>query len=1254
MRRSKRFAAEGETEKAQPPEKEHAPDAAEPSVAKKHVFPIVGVGASAGGLEAFTAFLKPMPAESGMAFVLIQHLDPKQHSQLTDLLSKASRMPVQEVRTDTTVKANHVYVISPGVCLSLSGGRLRVEPREPGRNLPIDHFFRSLASDAGSTAIGIVLSGTASDGTLGLKSIKVEGGITFAQEPSSAKFDGMPRSAIAAGVADFVMPPTEIAKRLVRLAQHPYVARKPEQADDAAQETEFELNRVFRLLRSATGNDFAHYKAPTIRRRIHRRMVLHGSEKVSEYSTYLHENPAEVRALADDLLICVTSFFREHKAYETLEHRVFPEILKNRSSDNPIRVWVPGCATGEEAYSIAICLAEYLERRKANVPIQIFATDVSETGLEKARTGIYDTAGLGDVSAARLKRFFTKANGGYQIRKMIREMCVFAKQNLIKDPPFHNLDLISCCNVLIYFGPVLQTKALSIFHYALKPEGLLLLGPSEGVGALPHAFVPVEKKIRLYSKQPGSYPLNVPFLASGPSWTSTNGSESTGENARAAPNVQRTAERMLLSQYAPAGVIVDDAMTVVHVRGDTGPYLQLAPGEPTYNLLRMAREGLVVSLRKMIERAKRSKGTIALPIRVKQNGQFKEVHLKVIPIKGPVRAKARHFMVLFEEINATTAPAGLRADEQVNRLAKPSKAAGVRVRRENVHLKEELAATREYLQSIIEEQEAASEELKSANEEAQASNEELETAKEELQSANEELNTVNEELRIRNAALTEVNSDLSNVLTSITVPLVMVGKDLKIRRFTRTIEPMLNLIESDVGRLISDLKPNIDVPDLLELLRSVVKGATPGEREIQGVDGRGYLLQVLPYKVDHKIDGALLVLHDIDAIKHSRDYAEAVVETVGQPLVILSKDLKIRRVNRAFYKTFRVTEAETKDRFIYDLGNRQWNIPKLREALEEILPDAGGFNDFMVEHEFESIGRKTMLLSGRVIRQPAPYDETILLAIEDITQRLEQQRLEGLRNEQTLASERRARELEAELAQVLRALTVGELATSIAHEVNQPLAGIVTNAEAGLRWLGSRTPNLPEVKESLALIVRDGNRAGEVIRRIRSFLKKDEHEMAIFDINEVVQEAIALAKTELQRCEVSMRVKLGTGLPAVRGDRVQLQQVVLHLMINSRDAMALALGRSHELLVSSEKCAGPDGRPGVLVTVRDSGMGVKQQDINRIFDAFFTTKSNGMGLGLTINRSIIEAHGGRIWAEANDGPGLSVRFSLPSESEGQA
>ena len=758
---------------------------------------------------------------------------------------------------------------------------------------------------------------------------------------------------MAAGVADFVLSPADIAKRLAELVRHPYLARDAE-VSETQPDPEFDPNTIFHLLRKITGIDFTHYKHSTVRRRIQRRMVLHGDTKLSDYVAYLQGHQDEVQALAQDLLICVTSFFREPETFEALARKVFPMLLENRSHENAIRIWVPGCATGEEAYSIAICLTEVLEASGANVPFQMFATDVNERAIDKARAGRYGSAALADMTPARLKRFFTKTNSDYEIDKSLRENCVFAKQDITKDPPFRNLDLISCCNVLIYFAPVLQRKALSVFHYALKPTGFLLLGPSESASALPKAFSPWDKKVKLYSKH-GEQP---PTLRFGNETTISEAARTVGETTL---DIQKTAERILLSQYAPAGVIVDDALNVVHVRGATGPYLQLAPGEPSYDLVRMAREGLVVALRASFLKAKQTKAAVTHHARVRQDGDFREVNLKVIPLNGSDRDAPQHFMILFEDVKLTSAVPEPGDVSDTYAGAKITRAKGAAANREIVRLSNELASTKEYLQSIIEEQEATTEELKSVNEESQASNEELETSQEELQSANEELNTVNEELKNRNVALVEVNNDLSNVLASINVPLLIVGKDLKIRRFTPAMAPMFNLIDSDVGRSISDFKPNIDVPDLAELLRSVINGQHPIPRDLCGSEGRWYSLQLLPYRAPTgQVDGALVLLIDIHSTKLACEYAEAIVETVRQPLVVLSKDLTLIRANAAFYQTFRISREDAENRSLFDLGDGGWNIPELRERLEKILPQRQELRDFEVDHEFAEIGHKNL------------------------------------------------------------------------------------------------------------------------------------------------------------------------------------------------------------------------------------------------------------------------------------------------------
>jgi two-component system, chemotaxis family, CheB/CheR fusion protein len=1196
------------------PKKISAPRAKESS----RVFPVVGAGASAGGLEAFTTFLKNLPANSGMAFVLIQHLDPNQHIQLTELLAKATKMPVREVNADMAIKPDHVYVIAPARTLSMSDGRLRVENRPSGRNLPVDHFFRSLAEDRSSKAIGVVLSGTASDGTLGLKAIKAEGGITFAQEPSTAKFDGMPGSAIAAGVVDFVLPPEEIAKRVVRLARHPYVARKPEEESEAAEEAEAALNRVFHILRIVTGNDFTHYKHTTIRRRIQRRMVLHSNTTLDDYVTYLQANPGEVRALADDFLICVTSFFREPECLEALAEKVFPQVLKSKSSRDAIRAWVPGCATGEEAYSLAIGLTEFLERTGANVPIQIFGTDISESSIEKARAAVYTTGALADVSAVRLERFFVKAGGGYQITKSIRESCIFARQNLNQDPPFHNLDFISCCNLLIYFGPVLQKKALATFHYALKQKGFLMLGPSESVSVASRSFSPLDKKLKLYAKEPQSESPNPPFLGSETLSARPLGIESM-ESGTAALDVQKTAERMLLAQYAPAGVIVDDALKVVHVRGDTGPYLQLAPGEPTYNLLKMAREGLAVGLRTAIIKAKQKKSAVSRQVHMRSGDHLTDVNLQVIPVSGAGHRAALHFLILFEQPTPAMAGASDEAPLKGHGTG-AAKGRDNRGARENSRLKDELTATKDYLQSIIEEQEASTEELKAANEEAQATNEELETAKEELQSANEELNTVNEELKTRNASLIEANNDLSNVLTNIRVPLVMVGRDLRIRRFTPSMGPMLNLIDSDIGRLISDLKPNIAVPDLPELLREVVNGRNPAPREIQAPDGRWYYLQALPYRVPNdKMDGALLVLLDIDEIKHSRDYAEAIVETVRQPLVVLTEGFTVQSVNQAFCETFRVRKEEAANRSIYDLGNGQWNIPKLREALERVLPEAGGFEDFAIDHKFAGIGRKRLLLTAHQLRQLPPYGvQKFLLAIEDVTEHREA-------DDQLLRTN-------AELK---------HFAYAASHDLQEPLRMVTSFVQLLAREYKGKLD--AKADQFIGYAVEGAQRMESLLKGMSEYWQSSERgetHPVFVDSNQILERALLNLRESITS---SGAIITHDSLPTVWGEEVGLLQVFQNLVANAIKYRTKKPPRIHIAAARNDK-------EEWVFSIKDNGIGIDPQYAEKIFGMFNRLNGHelsGNGIGLAICRKVVERLGGSVWVESAPGRGADFKVAIP-------
>jgi two-component system CheB/CheR fusion protein len=837
-------------------------------------FPVIGVGASAGGLEAFIDLLGALPPNPGMAFLFVLHLEPHRKSRLAEILSGVTSMPVCEATERVAVEPNHVYLIPPDKNIALADGTITLSPRPParGHNMPADHLFRSLAAIQKSRAIGVILSGGATDGTLGFQAIKAEAGITFAQDPQSARQPSMPRSAAADGHVDYILPPQEIARQLLLLRRHPYnneltTAREP------LPETGDALNEILKLMRGSSNVDFTHYKRSTILRRIQRRMALRNLELVAEYLQLLREDATELHSLYQDFLIRVTQFFRDPAAFEALKEKVFPELVRGRSGDVPIRLWVAGCATGEEVYSLAICLLEYLGGHADKLAIKILATDLSDAALDKARAGVYIDNIEIDVGQERLRRFFARVDGHYHISKSVRDLCVFSRHNMAADPPFSRLDLVSCRNVLIYMDAALQKRVLPVLHYSLNAKGFLFLGASESIGSFTDLFEPVDAKQRIFMKKFATAVAPLDFSAfpalDGPG---RRPPREEGGALWTALEVQKEADRVVLSRYAPVGVVVDEVGTVVQFRGRTIAFLEPAPGMASLDLLRMLREGLLGDVRTALNQAKSENTPVTKEgVRLIEGNQVRHVRLDVIPFKVPPSG-VRFFLVLFEEMPATAAakpaaptePPALGTDQQV------------------VQIQQELAAVREYLQSVIEEQETTNEELKSANEEIlssneelQSTNEELQTAKEEAQSANEELATVNDELNHRNTDLARVNNDLINLLGGVNIPIVMVSHDLRIRRFTPQAEKVFNLIPTDVGRPISDIKPNLNLVDLSQLIGTVIDSLAPFEGEVRDKEGRSYFLRIRPYvTLEQKIDGASVVLLEIDAIKKGLQQAK--------------------------------------------------------------------------------------------------------------------------------------------------------------------------------------------------------------------------------------------------------------------------------------------------------------------------------------------------------------------------------------------
>lgn len=839
-------------------------------------YPIVAVGASAGGLEAISNLLRVLPAQPGMALVFIPHLDPTHESSMVELLSRVTRMPVLQAAEGMSVACNSVYVLPPHADMTISNGVLHLEERDASRrqHMPVDTFFRSLAEDQMSNAVGVVLSGTANDGTLGLLAIKSSGGITFAQDSQSAKYDGMPHSAVALGVVDFVLPPDAIAKELVRLQMQP-TNEKP--SKDVLDGNDRHLKEIFRLLKSISKVDFVDYKLPTIRRRILRRMNINHSQNLANYVKLLQRNPQEIEALYRDVLINVTSFFRNPDLFDNLREAVYPRLLADRSSSDPLRIWVPGCSTGEETYSHAISLVEMLTEMRVDIPVQIFGTDLSDNVIQQARAGIYKESIASEVSEVRLRRFFHKvSNGNYQVAKSIRDICVFARQNVFSDPPFSRMDMISCRNLLIYLSPILQKKVIAIFHYALKQGGFLLVGNTEGIlGSGAEIFDPVDRKNKIFQKKAVPSPVTFGLAMSAVSATQSEpekqlrGKEE--EAPRPAADVQREADRLLLTKYVPSAVVVNDDLEILQSRGRTNRFLQLPTGRASLNLIKMARPGLLYELRALIDQARKN-GVPASKdeIVIEDGSESITVHLEVVPFRSPARDQ-RHFLVLFEEKDGRSS-AELRPTPKLPKAIADAKDVQV------AQLKQELASTKEYLQSIIEAQEATNEELQSANEEIQSgneelqsTNEELQTSKEELESANEELNTVNDEIQHRNQQLAQLSNDLINLLNSATIPMVMLGEDLHIRRCTPEAERVFGFSDHDMGKALTHLSLHLELPQLERWMLDVMRDVNMRSERVQSRDGKSYKLRITPYRtLENKIDGVVLTLLDISDLVPTR------------------------------------------------------------------------------------------------------------------------------------------------------------------------------------------------------------------------------------------------------------------------------------------------------------------------------------------------------------------------------------------------
>ncbi|HZQ18276.1 MAG TPA: chemotaxis protein CheB [Terriglobales bacterium] len=1170
---------------------------------------IVAIGASAGGLEALEGFFKHMPADSGLAFAIVQHLAPDIKSALPELLTKYTRMPVEQVHDNSSVFANRVYVIAPNSTLTVKDGVFRVKiPGEPaGHRTPIDSLFRSVAEDRGENAVCIMLSGNGTDGTLGLRAIKEHGGMAMAQTLESAKYDAILRSAIATGLVDHVLPVEEMPAKLLEYASH-LRSLKDGTPNHIRQQLSRHMATIHRLLRNSVGHDFSEYKENTIARRLERRMKISQIETVEQYLAVLEREPQEVNQLFKDLLIGVTQFFRDPEAFDALHREVIPKLFEGKDAGTTVRVCVVGCSSGEEAYSIAMLLCEHASTLQNPPKVKIFATDIDELGLEIARKGLYPESVAEQVGPERLQRFFTRHDSGYQVKRDLREMCVFSSHSFIKDPPFSRLDLISCRNVMIYLGLDLQEKIIPLFHYALRSGGYLFLGPAENAASHRQLFQPVDKKHRIFLRKESLPRLAIRFPLSEISRPTPPGGRQPKTEDQ---NFAQQLERIILQRFGPACVAVRENGDAVYFSGPISRYLEQSAGSPETNVVHMAREGLGTFIRTAFHKAVTSgERVVQKNVQIQINGGVGHVDLTVEPLTA--FGDANLFIIAFEEVAPGTHPE-----------YGPSPASPAGAEQTIRYLESELRSSQERLQATTEELETSNEELRSANEEYQSTNEELETSKEELQSFNEELETVNSELNRKVAELDHSNSDLQNLLNSTHIATIFLDRDLRIKNFTPAIESVFRLISSDIGRPITDLAAQFVELNLVEDIKEVLGTLSPHERELTGVQGRHYLMRILPYRTIHDvIDGVVITFVDVTQLKEAEQraerakiYAENIVGTVREPLLILDNDLRVTSANPAFYEKFRVCASEIAGQHLYELADGQWGKSELRKLIDELLPRNQIVENFEIQHNFADIGSRTLLVNARRI----DHVQLILLAVEDITER------------------KRAENLLLSLNEDLK-----HFSYAVSHDLQESLRMVTSYTQLlSQRYRGQLDD---QANKFIAYTLEGAQRMRSLLRELREYWSVNERRL---------EKRVPLnSDLVLESARESLHIAIEESGATVSHDplpTIMAEEVPLAILFQNLIGNAIKYRRPGEppsIHVSSQK-----DTDEWCFSVADNGIGIDAKHLDEIFLPFqrlHGAEYAGNGIGLAMCKKIVERYGGRIWAESTPGLGSTFFFTIPA------
>ncbi|GAA3969578.1 CheR family methyltransferase [Mucilaginibacter dorajii] len=1206
-------------------------------------FPVVGIGASAGGLDAVKEFLKALPAKSGMAFVFIQHLSPNHESILPELLQKVTPFPVQAITDNIHLEQDHLYIIPQNKIVTTEDGILKLAPlhKKNKQSNTIDLFFSSLGIVHQDYAVGIVLSGSLNDGTLGLQVIKSYGGLTFAQDEGSAAFDSMPKSAVKAGVVDFVLPPAQIAQRLIEI-NHPFHSEysQIEITDTLPEQDKETFKQILTVLRVRRGVDFTYYKQSTLKRRIVRRMALNKIEKPSNYLSFLRENKSEQDALYNDMLISVTNFFRDAQSFDVLCKSIFPTLFSKKINTEPLRIWIAGCATGEEAYSMAICLQEQLGDKAAAMKIQIFATDISETAIAKARTGTYRSNELEGVSDSRLQQFFIKQEGTYQVSKVIRDMCVFAHHNLLKDPPFSKIDLVSCRNVMIYLEPVLQKRALSTFHYALNESGFLMLGKSETIGANTDIFTAYNSTEKIYvRKGPIGRFMAVSSAGREQSFREIDKSVQKQSSDK---DVFKIADDVMLASFMPASVLVNDKFDIMQFRGATENWLIPPIGKPSFNLLKMAREGLSFELRNILHLAKKT----SLPARkfgvfFKANGLQHYVNIQAIPLKDTPEL---YYLVVFQNASSTGVQ---HVPDEVNPVGASVAYDENDLRIEQ--LEKELTQARADMRAITEEQETSNEELQSANEELlsgseelQSLNEELETSKEELQSTNEEIMIVNKELLDRNDQLNNARQYTEGIVKTIRDPLIILDSELKIKRATAGFYQRFKLTEKETeNRYLYEFDNNQwDIPGLKQLLRDVL----PGKKQLEDFEVEqifpllGKRLLCFNARQIDNINGEQLILLSIEDITDKRKIEQGLAEV--ERLLIESKERLKFAVDSAGLGTWDyapktrevVWDKQCKEIFGLQIADRvdiavfldrihPDDRARVEERIREALRDSL-LKEFDIEFRTDLIRGKTKWLKakGRAYFNEEGIATRFIGTLLDISvQKLIDEGTFDLLNKKD------------------------EFISIASHELKTP----VTSLKAILQIIERATVKKEELKALHGFAQKANKQVDKLTELIKDLLDVTKIQAGKLELRKIeftLGELIEECREELQSSSQHQILVEGDYNTKIYADRNRLEQVIVNLISN---AIKYSPGGAM-VIVKTEKLPG-----GIKIAVTDFGIGITVDKIPMLFDRFYRVDENsqryaGLGLGLFISSEIVKQHLGHIQVESEEGKGSTFWFVIPA------